>query len=738
MGWSVAFLVCGKTKDTTLQPFFILGLIHATKPFESLDCILREKPWEILNYSITALQHYSITMYNYFISVIATLLTVTIGFAQSEKPLFTQLDVFELEWATDPQISPDGRQIAYLRSGMDIMTDRRVRSLWIMDADGANHRKLTSKDGNEGAPRWSPDGTRIAYTTAAEGNGAELYVYWLATGQHARISQLERSPSGLAWSPDGTQIAFSMRVPQAPPSLVRAPKKPRGAKWAPAPRITDRMRHEADGAGYIEPGFSHYFVIPAEGGSPRQITSGNFQHRGTPQWTPDGKALIFSANRQEDYEYDSRNSDIYRVSIEDGTITQLTDRPGPDYNPVISPDGNTIAYLGYFDSIQTYQLPKLSLMQLDGSGKRTVPLDLDRQLAFLQWDQSGSGLYFLYDSEGNTKIGHLTLEGQFTKVADDIGGTSVARPYGGGSYSVSDGDVIATNTTTPEYPAEVAVVRKGESLRKLSDLNGDLLPYRQLGEVEEIWYNSSYDDRRIQGWIVRPPNFDPNRKYPLIVENHGGPIANYGDRFSPEMQLYASAGYVVFYPNPRGSTSYGEEFGNLLYHNYPGQDYDDVISGVDAVLDQGYVHEDSLFVTGGSAGGIMTAWIIGKTDRFRAAAVIKPVMNWYSKTLVADNWNGYYNYRYPGYPWENPEIYLKFSPISLVGNVTTPTLVMVGMEDLRTPTSEAKQLYHALKMLKQETLMVEIPGAYHFIANRPSQLITKIDHIVAWFNRYRS
>ena len=260
---------------------------------------------------------------------------------------------------------------------------------------------------------------------------------------------------------------------------------------------------------------------------------------------------------------------------------------------------------------------------------------------------------------------------------------------------------------------------------------------KDLGDFEEIWYNSSVDGRKIQGWIARPPGFDINKKYPLIVENHGGPISNYGDRFSPEILLYSSAGYVVFYPNPRGSTSYGEEFGNLLYRNYPGNDYDDVMDGVDEMIKTGYIDKNNLFVTGGSAGGIMTAWIVGKTDRFKASAVIKPVMNWISKTLVADNYFGYAHSRYEGQPWENFNHYWSFSPISLVGNVETPTMVMVGTNDLRTPPSEAKQLYHALKLRKIETVYVEIPGAYHNISNKPSQLIAKIDHILYWFNKHR-
>jgi dipeptidyl aminopeptidase/acylaminoacyl peptidase len=277
---------------------------------------------------------------------------------------------------------------------------------------------------------------------------------------------------------------------------------------------------------------------------------------------------------------------------------------------------------------------------------------------------------------------------------------------------------------------------KSKSPRKLTELNKALLDYRNLGKVEEIWYKSSFDGRDIQGWVVYPPNYDTNNKYPFLVENHGGPVANYGDRFSAEMQLYAAAGYVVFYPNARGSTSYGEEFGNLLYNNYPGEDYNDVMDGVDYCIGRGIAHEDQLYVTGGSAGGIMTAWMIGKNNRFEAAVVSKPVMNWISKTLVADNYFGYANSRYPGQPWENFEVYWKFSPLSLVGNIQTPTMVLVGMDDLRTPPSEAKQLYHALKLRKVETVLVEIPGAGHGIADKPSNLIAKVSHTLAWLDKY--
>lgn len=653
-----------------------------------------------------------------------------------QKTSFKNLDVFELEWAQNPQISPDGNKIVYQRSGFDIMNDKRTSRLWILDSNGQNHTKLTSSDVNESNATWSPDGSRIAFTSSTK-EGSEIFVYWLKTNKTARLTQLEKSPGGLAWSPNGKHIAFTMKIDSKQPSLVNPPKKPKGAKWADHPRVTTRLKYEADGSGYTKPRFRHLFVIDEEGGTARQLSSGD-KNFGAPHWSKDGKKLFFSGNHNENWEYETRNSEIYVINITSGNVTTLTNRNGPDFGLVLSPNGKQIAYLGYDDKIQTYQVNKIYLMNVDGSGKKMINTNLDRGKSNLKWSSDGKGLYFSYDDKGNTKIGYVTLNGKITKVADNLGGTSIGRPYSGGSYSNSNSGKISYTYSTPYHPAEIAIVSKGQKPKVISKLNDDILTYRKLGKTEEIWYNSSVDDNKIQGWIVYPSDFDASKKYPLLVENHGGPIANYGDRFSPEVQLYAAAGYVVFYPNPRGSTSYGEKFGNLLYHNYPGEDYNDVMDGVDAVVTKGFIDENELYVTGGSAGGIMTAWMIGKNNRFRAAAVVKPVMNWISKTLVADNYFYYADYRYPGQPWENFETYWKFSPLSLVGNIETPTLVMVGTADLRTPLSEAKQLYGALKIRKKETALVEIPGAYHGIARRPSQLITKVDHILAWFDKYRN
>ena len=648
---------------------------------------------------------------------------------------FKNFDVFDLEYVQNPQISPDGNRVVYVRTEMDIMKDGKSSSLWLINSDGTDHQKLTSNTFNESNPSWSPDGKKISFiSNSNDGNGSEIYIYWIDSKQYSSISQLSGSPKSTKWSPDGRYIGFSMFVPESTLQLVSPPRKPKNAKWAEKPRITDRLKHESDGLGYMKEGFDQLFYISSEGGTPVQITSEKYNHRSF-DWTHNSNGLVFSSNYNEEWEYDFRNSELYSIDIDGKNINQLTNRNGPDYGPIVSPNGKLIAFLGYDDKIQTYQTTNLYIMDIDGGNKKEIKTNLDRSISSIKWSDDGKRIFFMYDNHGNTKIATSTLNGKTEKLVDNVGGTTIGRPYGGGSYSLSKNNKIVFTLTSPYHPSDLAIYEE-KSINRLTDLNHDLFKNKDLGVIEEIWYKSSIDGRDIQGWIAKPPEFNPNKKYPLIVENHGGPISNYGDRFSPEILLYSSAGYVVFYPNPRGSTSYGEEFGNLLYRNYPGDDYHDVMDGVDKMIELGFVDKNNLFVTGGSAGGIMTAWIIGKTNRFKASAVIKPVMNWISKTLVADNYFGYAHSRYEGQPWENFIHYWNFSPISLVGNVETPTMVMVGLDDLRTPPSEAKQLYHALKLRKVETVYVEIPGASHNISNKPSQLITKIDHILYWFNKY--
>lgn len=655
-----------------------------------------------------------------------------------EPSRFEMEDVFQLEYANDPRISPDGRRVVYVRRFMDIMTDRVRSNLWIVKADGSDHRPLTTGIVNDSSPRWSPDAKRLLYSSSVDGS-SQLYVRWMDSGQTAKISNLTSSASGLSWSPDGKWVAFNAFVESADTFPVSLPVKPEGAKWAPAAKVITALRYRADGAGYLKQGHTHLFVLPAEGGSPRQLTSGDFDVRGAASWMPDGQALLFSANLREDADDHPLDSEVFEVPFGGGAPKPLTSRYGPDVAPIPSPDGSLIAYHGFDDRYQGYQVSRLYVMNRDGSQPRCLTTQLDRSIEGAVWNADGTGFLVSYSDHGNTRVAYLSLaEGTTTPLVGNVGGTSLGRPYSSGSFTAADSGRIAFTHSTPSRPADVAILDAGEADSYLvTQLNEDLFGHKELGAVEEIRFESAHDELPLQGWIMKPPGFVETEKYPFILEIHGGPFANYGDRFTAECQLYAAAGYVVLYMNPRGSTSYGAEFGNKIHHAYPSHDFDDLMSGVDAVIERGYIDSEQLFVTGGSGGGVLTAWIVGKTDRFRAAVVAKPVINWTSFALTADSYTYFHKYWFPGLPWDEPENYWKRSPLSLVGNVSTPTMLVSGEADYRTPISEAEQYYQALKLLHVETALVRIPEASHGIAARPSHLIAKVAHILAWFEKYR-
>jgi acylaminoacyl-peptidase len=662
------------------------------------------------------------------------LIANTANSQNNESARMEYLDIFNLEYVSDPQISPDGSKIIYVRNFKDIMTDKNLSNLWIVDFDGSNNKPLTTGNNNDFSPRWSPNGKQVLYKSNKDGK-VQIYLRWLNDCSESKISNLTQSPGNIQWSPDSKWIAFNMFVPGSSKPLVTMPSKPEGAKWNDPPKYIDKLKYRSDGSGYVKEGHQHLFVMSVDGGTARQITTGDFNHGGAFAWSADSKSLIFSSNRHEDREYEPRNSEIYEIVINTGAVKDLTSRKGPDQSPALSRDGSKIAYLGNDEKYQGYQLTRLYVMNRDGSSPKVISGGLDRNVNGIKWKADGKGLYFQYDDQGNTKIAYITLAGKVSDMADNVGGLSLGRPYSGGSFSITGEGKFAFTHSTPDHPADLAVGDGKSAVKRLTRLNDDLFSYKKPGNVEEIWYESSYDGKRIQGWICKPPDFDASKKYPLILEIHGGPFANYGSRYSAEVQLYASEGYVVLYTNPRGSTSYGEEFGNLIHHNYPSQDYDDLISGVDAVIEKGYIDDNNLFVTGGSGGGVLSAWIVGKTNRFRAAVVAKPVINWYSFVLTSDNPATYYKYWFPGFPWENLEHYMARSPISLVGNVKTPTMLLTG--DYRTPMAETEQYYAALKLQKVESAMVRIPGASHGIAARPSNLIAKVKYIVGWFEKYR-
>lgn len=653
-----------------------------------------------------------------------------------ELNILKNTDVFELEYAADPQISPNGASIAYVRRSNDIMKDRTRSNIWIASADGADHRPLLSGKASFSSPRWSPDGGRLAYVSAVEGGKPQLFVRWMDTGQTALLTNLTQAPGAISWAPDGRTIAFTMFVEKSPEPLASAPAKPEGAEWAPPVKVIEEVFYRADGGGYVDPGYTHVFTVPADGGSPRQLTSDNFNHNGPLSWTPDSEAILFSANRNDDWERDIVESDIWSVQIADKSLSQLTMRDGPDANALVSPDGERIAYIGFDDRRMGYHTAHLYVMNADGTDSKALTTDIDRSINDAAW-VSNDALIIQYDQRGRTFLARITLDSEVEPLVRDVGGATLGRPYTSGGFSANQQGDIAYTSGRALRPADVAVRPAEGAAMRITQLNDDLFQDKTLANIEQITWESSADGREIEGWIATPPDFDETKQYPLILEIHGGPFAAYGPQFSAEVQLFAAAGYVVLYANPRGSTSYGDEFANLIHHAYPGQDYDDLMSGVDAVIARGFVDADQLFVTGGSGGGVLTSWIVGKTDRFKAAVVAKPVINWISFTLTADAYPFFYKYWFDKPPWEDPDGYWARSPLSLVGNVTTPTMLLTGEADYRTPISETEQYYQALQLRDVDTAMVRIPDAPHGIAGRPSNLIAKVDNILAWFERYR-
>ena len=666
---------------------------------------------------------------------ILLLFFVVINVNSQYSKVFQPLDVFDLEYVSNTEISPNGDKVLYQRNFNDIMTDQSFSNIWLINFDGSGNQPITTGNFKDNSPKWSNKGDKFIFKSNRNGK-QQIFLFDLSNNSIQKLTNFQYSIGSLRWSPDDKYILFSSFVDDKRKKLIKMPEKPKGAKWNDPPIEISDLNYKYDSSGFRKPGETQFFTLPVSGGTPRQISNIPSEKRaGQGEWI-DSNKIVFSANLNEDSDYNPNNTELYILDIDSGKHTPITDRDGPDFGPKVSNDRSLIAYLGYDDEYLSYQQNSIYVMNSDGSDKYKIKLDLDRDIYNIHWSGNDKKIYFQYDDKGITKIGSTTLDGIHETIVDEVGGLSFSRPYSGGFFTLSKNNRYSFTYGTAYNPADLATGFRG-SKKIITDLNKDLFDYKKLGKVEEIWYQSSYDGRMIQGWIVKPPNFDNSKKYPLILEIHGGPHTNYGFHFSSEVQLFASKGYVVLYTNPRGSTSYGKEFANLIHHNYPSQDYDDLISGVDYIIDKGYIDQENLFVTGGSGGGVLTAWIIGKTDRFKAAVVAKPVINWYSFVLYADNTGYWYKYWFGDLPWNDPESYLKRSPISYVGNIKTPTMVLTGEKDYRTPMAESEQLYAGLKLNKVESMLVRIPNANHGIAAKPSNLIAKVNSILSWFEKYK-
>ena len=633
------------------------------------------------------------------------------------------LDLY-LEWESvrDPRISPDGEQLIYTRRWIDKMSDRWESSLWIMNVDGSRNRFLTEGS----SARWSPDGDRIAFLRQGDPNGTQVFVRWMdAEGSITQITRVEKSPGNITWSPAGDRIAFTMQVPTDESWRVKLPSRPSGADWTADPKVVTRLNYRRDRRGYIDDGYQHIFVVPATGGTPRRLTDGDWNH-GPPRWTPDGNELLFSTLRVDDAAYQWRESEIYAVNVNTSEITSLTNRHGPDGNPVVSPDGRQIAYPGYDWTDDTYITSNLYVMGIDGSNPRMIAGDLNGSPGNVIWAPDNSGVYFSVSQMGTTNLHFASTSGEVSNVTQGNHRLSVSTISNQGiavgtlsSYQES-GDVVTFNVRRPD-------------VNKLTDVNGDVLLGRQLGEVEEIWY-PSVNGLEIQGWIVKPPDFDPTKQYPLILAIHGGPHGMYGVGFNFAWQNHAANGYVVLYSNPRGSSGYGSAFGNAIKRAYPGMDYDDLMTGVDTIINRGYIDTDNLFVYGGSGGGVLTSWIVGHTDRFAAASTNYPVTNWLSFVGTTDGSSWYRNF--DKLPWEDPSEHLRRSPLMYVGNVTTPTMLMTGEDDLRTPISQTEEFYEALKLRKVPTVMIRFKSEWHGTSSKPSNFMRSQLYLREWFKKH--
>ena len=666
------------------------------------------------------------------IAVIAAFLTIFVPthpaeLAGQETVRLSLEHYMDLETVSDPQIAPDGSRIAYTRSWFDMVNDRRESSLWLMDTDGSQNRHLLDGSGVQ----WSPDGTRILFTAPGDPAGAQIHVRWMdAEGATSQITRLENGPANVRWSPDGDWIAFTSRVDdRADFAGVSLPDRPDGAQWTAGPKIVERAGYKRDRSGYVDTGWTHLFVVPAEGGTPRQLTSGDWNHNGV-AWSPDGTEIYFTSYRTDDSDAPEnwQESDVYAVQVASGAVRRLTDKRGADGSPVPSPDGSLIAYISGDEHGDTYRNSRIHVMNRDGSGQRSISEDFDRPSGGLMWAPDGSGLYFSVSREGYRSLHFASVDGGVQQLTEGkrlmtlSSFSEAGMAVGTISSAYEPGDLYRWRLDEPEDPM------------RLTSVNADILHNVTLGEVEEVWYRSDPFD--IQGWIVKPPDFDPEREYPLMLAIHGGPHSMYNGGFNFAFQEHAANDYVVLYTNPRGSTGYGTPFANAIQHDYPGIDMQDLMRGVDYMLETGYIDEDNLFVYGCSGGGILTTYIVGNTDRFTAASANCPIVNWMSAMGTSDAISYTRTFEVPF--WEDPTEWIDRSSIFYVGNVTTPTMLMTGELDLRTPMGQTEEYYQALQYVGVPTVMVRFQGEWHGTGSRPSNFMRTQLYLRKWWEKWGS
>ena len=629
------------------------------------------------------------------------------------------------EWTSNPRLSPDGEHIIYSKTWINLVDDKRETDLWITNSKGSSNRFLLN--GSNG--KWSPDGNKIAFTKKGKPNGTQIFVkYFGIEGEPTQITKLEKSPSNIEWSPDGKYIAFIMHVSSEPALEPKGiPDKPNGASWTKSPEVIDQVDYSQDRVGFLERGFRQLFIVPSEGGTSRQITFGELDDVSSGiSWSRDSKKIIFSSYQRPEAEYARGDSNLYSVDINSLELAELTSRDGTEYSPRLSPDGSKIAFVGSTWSKNFFNDRKMYVMDTNGSNIKCLTSNLDQIPSAPIWASNNSGVYFNVREFGQSNVYFADLRGKIKKITN-------------GNHMLTMNDLVGKNAvatwTDPSNPSDILYfnIENSGKMRRLTNVNKDIFYNVEFGKVEEINYKS-VDEKMIQGWIVKPPQFDSSKKYPLVLRIHGGPHSMYHVGFNYNFQLHAAQDQVVLYTNPRGSTGYGYDFANAIQNAYPGNDYDDIMAGVDEVISKGYIDDKKMYVYGGSGGGVLTSWIVGKTDRFAAASVNYPVTNWFSFVGTTDGAGWYFNFE--KYPWEDPSEHIKRSPLMYVGNVKTPTMLMCGEDDLRTPISQTEEYYQALKMNKVPTVMIRFNKEYHGTSRKPSNFLRTHGYINAWFDKH--
>jgi dipeptidyl aminopeptidase/acylaminoacyl peptidase len=681
------------------------------------------------------------------------LLFAALNATAADRRLITEKDLFAFNWIGDPQVSPDGSRVAFVRVNVDSKKEKYETSLWSVSTRGGEVPRRMTNGPRDSAPRWSPDGKRLAFIRVIDKDGKpqpQIHLLSLGGGEPRAITSLPKGASSPAWSPDGTTIAFATDTTAEDLAKAKSKKKDDDEHESDV-RVINQAAYRENGGGYPDPkSHSHIWSIAVTDGDepaePKPLTSGSFDEDSF-VWSPDGSRLYFTSDRVKESYYAASDNDLYSVPAGGGDIVRVASIDGSISQFVPSPDGKWIAFSGDISTpAHSYDQPDLYVVATDGSsaprnltgaydfdvasgvgGDQRAPKGGGRSRPF--WSADGKSVVVVTAEKGSANLRRIDVTSG--AVAPVTNGNQDVQAYTRG------GSTLVALVATPTNIGDLYRVDTDGKLARLTSINAPLFDQLDLTEPEEIWY-PSFDGKKIQAWVQKPPHFDASKKYPLIINIHGGPHSAYGWTFDHEFQWMAAKGYVVLYPNPRGSTSYGQDFGNVIQYHYPGDDVKDLLLGVDEVLKRGYVDEKRLGITGGSGGGILTNWIITQTDRFAAAVAQRSIASWSDFWYTAD-FTLFQPTWFHKAPWQDPEDFAARSPITFIEKVHTPLMLIEGEADYRTPpTAGGEQMFRALKYLHRPVVMVRFPDESHELSRsgKPWHRIERLQHIVNWFDKY--